>query len=110
MISPFTIYIIGIADSIRFGLGFILIFSLFGMLFCHMTAYTEKKSYLPSIIFAGISLLLVILIFSVPSSKLAASMYMFPELANKEDISKTDQNHLEFLTNLTNEWVRGLQK
>lgn len=118
MITPWMIYLIGILDSLgKFFavLGTIIIAVRAIKGFCAFLLKEETGSigsdgpsksycmYAIGIALIGISVLL-------PSTKLAAAMYIVPVVANNRDIQSIGGNSMEALRKLTEKWLIELSK
>lgn len=103
------IYFIGILDSIK---TFCLIFSLL----CGIAAFVafvvciDDEEYREAfskwrIRFAILAFIGFLGLTAIPSTKLAAAMYVVPAVANNEDVKAIGGNSLEALRKLTEKWL-----
>lgn len=119
MITPWMIYLIGIADSARsvFMLVSLLLFVatiptfVLERIFDDDNTKNPKKaipSKIPKLFATG--LLLALISTLTPSSKTTAAIYILPALANNEDIRAIGGNGVEVLRKLTEKWLIELSK
>jgi len=121
MITPAMIYWIGILDevkeSFRGSTLILLFFALFTGFFLIITTVgatgnrenEAKKTFKKSFCIAACLLLLCSSVSTfLPSSRLAAAMYMVPAIANNEDVQAIGSNSIEALRLLTEDWLRDL--
>lgn len=117
MISPMTIYCIGILDSA---------INLFGVIISISAALTiaffirlvsdidvgrathtmQKRCFILSL---SSLIIFSFLVSFTPSSKLAAAMFIVPAVANNENVQVIGSNGLEVLRKLTEQWLRELE-
>lgn len=118
MITPWTIYWIGILDSVKdtmvsalaigtiaFVLWLIALFIVYADDAEEKTKATTKKM---TIIIGSIIVALLTIKPFIPSTKHAAAMYIVPAIANNENVQAIGSNGLEGLRILTEEWLQGL--
>ena len=112
MITPGMIYLIGILDSIK---SFCLFSSvLLGVgafatfLECVDDENNKKRFGKWRIRLAVLSLIGFLCLTTIPSTKLAAAMYVVPVIANNENVKAIGGNSLEALRKLTEQWLREL--
>ena len=115
MITPSTIYFIGILDSVNTFFTIITVLSCFA-LSIFIFAYfinefnIQEENKLKKIIFSLLGSTLISGLISVftPSSKVAASMYIIPAIVNNENIQAIGNNSLEGLRKLSEQWLKEL--
>ena len=120
-ITPFMVYAIGILDSV------IKFFGMFGFIFglCCMITLIIKgigcvegsfkdithKALTKFIISFGIICVCCLSCNAfLPSSKLAASMFLIPAIANNENVQSIGSNTLKSLEMLTEQWLEDIAK
>ena len=115
MITPSTIYFIGILDSVNTFFTIITIISSFALsifLFFYFAneLSIETDNKLKKIIFMLLGSAFICGLISVftPSSKVAASMYIIPAIVNNENIQAIGNNSLEGLRKLSEQWLKEL--
>ena len=109
MISPWTIYLIGILDNVQQAC---LAMSVFGgiaasIIFILTTLEQTFDEWKKCFAIA----LVVFLIGSVgaiftPSSKSAAAIYLIPKIANNEQVQQVPENALRLLNTKLQEWLQ----
>lgn len=116
MITPWMIYAIGILDSVgnlllvlgAVASGLLILFALFWVIvvedYPHHTgtAKNAMRFLLPC------ALICLTLSAFLPSTRLAAAMYIVPAVASNEDLRAIGGNSLEALRKLTEQWLREL--
>jgi multisubunit Na+/H+ antiporter MnhE subunit len=116
MITPFMVYIVGIMDSCRdmlhsLFIGFVFLAVLTGFFFGMCCAERIsgagqlKKICIGCIITA---IVCVVLHGLLPSTRMAAAMFVVPAVANNENMQAIGGNSLQALRKLTEQWLREL--
>lgn len=117
MITPGMIYLIGILDSINTCLS--------GLLAASTTVFIISFVFFPFVLECGnkqhnktlkkflITVAIFFVVLSIaktflPSTKLAAAMYVVPAIANNEDVKAIGGNSIEALRKLTEQWLLEL--
>ena len=103
MITPWTIYWIGILDSVSTFLTMVTTISSVSVI---PFAITEKWRLIKVAI--SIAAFCGLVATVIPSSKLAAAMYIVPAVANNEDVRAIGGNSLKALRKLSEEWLLEL--
>jgi len=106
MVTPGMIYAIGILDNIHMLLCAFTGISLIALIIsiCAMESVTSIYTK----IFAPIFICCTIATALLPSTKLAAAMFVVPAIANNEDVRAIGGNSLEALRKLTEQWLLEL--
>ncbi len=116
MITPGMIYLIGMLDNISEALVPILMFSLMFLMIgvaAWVTNIDENKR-ISNFGKRAATIALTVLLVSgfikilLPSTKLAAAMYVVPVIVNNEDVKAIGGNSLEVLRKLTEQWLLEL--
>ena len=115
MITPATIYFIGILDGLVNTLEVIAIaagmtFVICGIVWGMQADLGKDTDILRKFCLGGMASCIVCMFFMTftPSSKLAAAMYVVPAIANNENVQAIGSNGLEALRKLTEDWLREL--
>lgn len=116
MITPAMIYWVGILDSISCALTFIaLLFGAIvvvcGIVWMVESDFNKEKARLAkkaTVCMFFCCLILCLTNAFIPSTRLAAAMYVVPAIANNENIQAIGSNSLEALRLLTEDWLRDL--
>ena len=117
MITPTTIYFIGILDSIKslflitaFVTGMILLIAVICLVLnqYQLSESDQHKFHKFITFYLSLSVIFSILTTFTPPSKVAASMYVIPAIANNKDIKAIGNNGLEVLYKLTEQWLKEI--
>lgn len=115
MITASTIYWIGILDSVGATLTFlafvlVIPISIFSFLWGMRHLEGDDTSFVRKVALSigACFFVLVIVNALIPSTRLAAAMYLVPAVVNNEDVKAIGDNSLEALRLLTEDWLREL--
>ena len=115
MITASTIYWIGILDSVGCALTFLaFVFAIPMILFSIMWSarhFDREDTSLVRKAALGMTACFLILVIAnalIPSTRLAAAMYLVPAIANNADVKAIGGNSLEALRLLTEDWLKDL--
>ncbi|MBQ4566618.1 MAG: hypothetical protein IJA79_00640 [Desulfovibrio sp.] len=122
MITAFDIYFVGMLDSLKSSMGALslasIVIGLVGVIILTFVYANDsilddvQKTQLLKVGKRVLITALIILTLScgvrtfLPSSKLAAAMYILPAAANNEDLQKIGGNSLKILRDLTEKWLQ----
>lgn len=115
MITVSTIYWIGVCDSVGCALTFLAIalavasiLAIIPMLDgCGYEEENRRKKKLATF-FCCSCLIVTLTAALIPSTRLAAAMYLVPAVVNNENVKAIGDNSLEALRLLTEDWLREL--
>ena len=117
MITPLTIYIIGIMDNISHFFFFLgALFVAIGIS-CGVFFIVSKEEYEGNLFGRGLrwakrlllaGFICILTNMFIPSSKTAAAMFLLPAIANNENIQAIGDNSIKILRALTEQWMMEL--
>ena len=123
MITAFDVYLVGMLDSIKESTVFIVLLSVCAILvgasiliIANTSSYMSDEQISRLIKVGKRTLITSIIITTIflgvhtflPSSRLAAAMYILPAAANNEDLQKIGGDSLKILRELTEKWLQGV--
>ena len=113
-----AIYFIGVLDNMHHLFSSVCIVGgvLSAMFFTFwIVAKASNDEHAPKLKSVAVLCLLITIVSNIitaflPTSKVAAAMYVIPAIANNEDAQVISNNSLEVLRKLTTQWLKELQE